>query len=149
MVCREPQRGALTLVDLNLEFVINKVWLQSGSEVNARMVEKTQQKQFVLNLSIHNCSQRVIEPNAFSLSLVIPEPIDYEPSYFVSSTTRISDHDQILNLQIKERLFPDSWCSLQIPCSILTKSVSSIENAVLVSVCAYLLKLGPKTIASP
>lgn len=126
--CVENPKNALSSVDINLQFSINKVPIDDNPVVNVRVTDKVYQRYFSLSINIHNLGQRVVEPKSFSLSLVLPSPIDFEPNNNISSSTQISDDSQILNLQSTERLFPDSWCSLKILCHISTKELATLPT---------------------
>lgn len=143
--CVENPRDVLSSVDINLEFLINKHPLINKPQINLRMNEKTWGKAISLTIGIHNSGQRVIEPDSFSLSLVLPEPLDYEPINTISSVTRLADDNQILNLQLASRLFPGSWFSLYVPCRLATNKLSSLTTNQSIELLLRLFtELGPK-----
>lgn len=143
--CVENPRNSLSSVDINLEFSINKIFLVDNPVILIHASDKKFFKYFPLAVNIHNLGNKVVEPKSFSISIVLPEWIDVESSTSVSSHSQISDEKQIANLQATDRLFPDSWYSLQVSCRILTNKLSSIPSGRTLELLLRLhTEIGPK-----
>ena len=143
--CLENPSQSLSSVDINLQFFVNNIFLIDNPLINIHTAEKTYQRAFSMNISLHNLGQEVIEPNSFKLSLIVPEFIEFEQNLSISSQIQIPGNKRVLNLRTIDRLFPEDWDSLQLECYILTKRLSLIQSDPSLEFNLRLLtELGPK-----
>ncbi len=125
--CVENPSNSLDSVDINLAFTMNKIPLVDSPMVTVYASSKNYFKSFGLVVNLHNSGNRVVEPTSFSLSVVVPDPIEVVGGGPHLSTSQIPDEKLVVNLQSANRIFPDSWHSFQVPCQIPTKKASSIR----------------------
>jgi hypothetical protein len=143
--CVENPSNSLKSVDINLALSVNKIPLVENPTITVHASNKNFFKYFDLMVNLHNQGNRVIEPKSFSLSVVVPEPIEVAGGGVNLSTSQIPDEKLVVNLQSINRIFPDSWHSFKVPCQILTTKASSIAAGSTFNLVLRLhTEIGPK-----
>lgn len=109
-----PQKS-LSEVDLDLNFSIN------GSPIaNAPVVEITNAEYCYFTIEIHNPSGRMIDPNLFSIALVIPKKVQFhEPK--ILSAAKMPGGEYIYSLEPPYKIFPFGWSSLNVAFKITAR----------------------------
>lgn len=108
--CIENPKESLAAVDVNLEFYINGIRLEYDSTVN---IPNPSKDRLQFEIGIHNLSNSLVDPQSFSLSLIVPEELRMT-SNFISSITQLPDGNNIFNFNQLSSIFPDSWHSYHI-----------------------------------
>jgi len=98
----------LSTADINPRFLVDGVPLAADTETE---ISADKISGYIsLNIAIHNPTQKVIDPSAYSLALIAPETI-YPPmdSGAIRSVIQQPHEETIWNLAGFDPLFPDGW----------------------------------------
>lgn len=116
---QNPQESVENLAS-SLRFTINKSSLENQEIVESNVTQKIGfSRSFLLNVSIHNKSSKLIQPHLYTIAIVLPDWIDkvlVENSHLTPTWTE--DGKKLFNLPDSKSLFPNAWHSIGLDCHV-------------------------------
>jgi hypothetical protein len=120
--CIQNPQDSLPIGDL-LQFFVNGILLENQPTIDASPVGITRHfgrgvAYLDLSVDIHNVTNRVLNPDAFSLAVVLPRGFDAQgggikgPGF--RSMTRLPDGRKIHNIRALPPLFPQGWDTIHL-----------------------------------
>jgi hypothetical protein len=101
-------KDSLNKTNLNLELFVNGIKILDTPSIKISNLHN-----FKLKIDLHNNGKNVINPNGFSMGIVIPsgvEIIDRQLPQIVN----INNDQKIANIHIRNTIFPDAWDTFSI-----------------------------------
>lgn len=96
-------KESLNKTNLNLEIFVNGTKILDSPTIKFKGTHDLK-----LKIDLHNNGKNIINPNVFSVGMVIPSGIEItnKPS---PQIVNINDEQKIVNINIRNTIFPDAW----------------------------------------